>query len=470
MQRIGSTLQRCIGTVVPTAVFALILGGSLLTNTCLRAQVFSQRPVSAEQPIVTNSTPSAAPIGSSVDPLALSQVERIRKEPKDDDADQGCHAGLNDEIWVDARNLQIWLSETNKKLGTRLPPQEVRDLVLFFNGSPMPATHPNYVKYDGEITNMRFRLDRTKDSLDAWSRLWRHPVFERRLGVSVGFANGEQMRTLVLEDTTHAEAQFSLIIVRQARFWAGVSVLAASLIIFIWLARKDIVRDTTGPKRPDNKYPYSLARSQMAFWFFLVIASFFFLWVLTGSMNTLTPSVLALIGISAGTALGAALVDAGDPYKTEATTGNVPSVDLTKPRHKIVEQLNELIKAKQEELQTIEKKRPANSGDKPALDQNEKDLSRVTAEIKELQSQKGYFSYPAWRGVVNDLLGEKGVITFHRFQMFVWTLLLGIIFIISVYNDLAMPTFDATLLGLLGISAGTYVGFKIPEQKQAPAK
>jgi hypothetical protein len=32
-----------------------------------------------------------------------------------------------------------------------------------------------------------------------------------------------------------------------------------------------------------------------------------------------------------------------------------------------------------------------------------------------------------------------------------------------LYNQLAMPQFSATLLGLLGISAGTYVGFKIPE-------
>ncbi len=35
----------------------------------------------------------------------------------------------------------------------------------------------------------------------------------------------------------------------------------------------------------------------------------------------------------------------------------------------------------------------------------------------------------------------------------------------EVYNELAMPEFSATLLGLLGISAGTYVGFKLPETR-----
>ena len=52
-----------------------------------------------------------------------------------------------------------------------------------------------------------------------------------------------------------------------------------------------------------------------------------------------------------------------------------------------------------------------------------------------------------------------------RFQMFVWTLILGIIFVVSVYKDLSMPEFSGTLLGLMGISSGTYLGFKFPEKK-----
>jgi len=34
-------------------------------------------------------------------------------------------------------------------------------------------------------------------------------------------------------------------------------------------------------------------------------------------------------------------------------------------------------------------------------------------------------------------------------------------FVAAVYNSLAIPDFSATLLGLTGISAGTYVGFNI---------
>ena len=45
-------------------------------------------------------------------------------------------------------------------------------------------------------------------------------------------------------------------------------------------------------------------------------------------------------------------------------------------------------------------------------------------------------------------------------QIAVGTVVLGIIFACSVYQDLTMPQFDATLLGLMGISNGTYIGFK----------
>ncbi|MDQ2821206.1 MAG: hypothetical protein M3Y65_12565 [Pseudomonadota bacterium] len=62
-----------------------------------------------------------------------------------------------------------------------------------------------------------------------------------------------------------------------------------------------------------------------------------------------------------------------------------------------------------------------------------------------------------WRDILSDGTG----ISIHRFQMVAWTVVLGIVFLHEVYVDLAMPKFDAVLLGLLGISAGTYLGLKV---------
>jgi hypothetical protein len=68
-------------------------------------------------------------------------------------------------------------------------------------------------------------------------------------------------------------------------------------------------------------------------------------------------------------------------------------------------------------------------------------------------------------GFLRDVLSDSSGYSFHRFQIFAWTIVLGIIFVSSVYNSLTMPEFSTTLLGLMGLSAGTYIGFKFPEQK-----
>jgi hypothetical protein len=72
------------------------------------------------------------------------------------------------------------------------------------------------------------------------------------------------------------------------------------------------------------------------------------------------------------------------------------------------------------------------------------------------------------RGFLDDLLTDENGYALHRFQMLVWSIVLFILFWSSVYRHLAMPQFDATVLGLMGISSGTYLGFKLPE-KRAPS-
>jgi hypothetical protein len=54
-----------------------------------------------------------------------------------------------------------------------------------------------------------------------------------------------------------------------------------------------------------------------------------------------------------------------------------------------------------------------------------------------------------------------GDLSFHRFQMVLWTILMGVIFVASVHDNLAMPKFSGPLLALMGIRAATYVGFEL---------
>jgi hypothetical protein len=65
---------------------------------------------------------------------------------------------------------------------------------------------------------------------------------------------------------------------------------------------------------------------------------------------------------------------------------------------------------------------------------------------------------------MKDLLTDANGVSFHRLQMFVWTFILGLLFIYSVWSRLAMPELSATLLALQGLTSGTYLGFKVPEK------
>lgn len=40
----------------------------------------------------------------------------------------------------------------------------------------------------------------------------------------------------------------------------------------------------------------------------------------------------------------------------------------------------------------------------------------------------------------------------------------GLVFAWQIYRDFSMPEFDPSLLALMGVYSGTYVGFKFPEK------
>ncbi|MEA2464484.1 MAG: hypothetical protein QOJ98_2231 [Acidobacteriota bacterium] len=66
-----------------------------------------------------------------------------------------------------------------------------------------------------------------------------------------------------------------------------------------------------------------------------------------------------------------------------------------------------------------------------------------------------------WRDLVAD---DDGAVALDRLQIVVWTLVLSGIFLSSVLWELTMPEFNGTLLALMGVSSGTYIGFKLPQK------
>jgi hypothetical protein len=238
--------------------------------------------------------------------------------------------------------------------------------------------------------------------------------------------------------------------------WLAVYVvlLVVALLAFFELAKRTaILRDGTVP-RGQQPRPFSLGQTQMAFWFFLVIASYVFIWMVTGARDTLTTSVLALIGISAATALGATAIDASKDKNAEEERVRLESE---------VKSLQTAVARLEAELAT------APAGHAAATASKKEELIQKKTEVKgkaERLQELAQASVPVSSGsFLTDILSDARGISFHRLQIALWTVVLGIIFVSSVYRSLAMPVFSGELLAAMGISGGTYLGFKYPEAK-----
>jgi len=346
-------------------------------------------------PTLVTAQNAATPIPTTYDPAT---------EPRVIAATGSWHggptAGLGDRLEVKVRNFPELLKKASGNC---------HSIVLFLNGLPLRQMPPESCnQYDGTV---RYLLDRIPDGNDEeWHRLLGSPNgFTRKVRVSVGTDDQFSYLTDV--------QLFPLKVIPAPRFYAFVGLLVFFLGTFVYLCRTtSIIRAPGHPAAPGAR-PYSLSRFQMGFWFFLVINGYLFMYMVTGELDTITDSVLALMGIGAGTALGAAMIDsqpAGTATMTMSTAGP-----------------------------------------------NEKSTVTEVVPVPNAPLQPS-------QGFLTDILSDAGDgISIHRFQMFAWTLILGIIFVFSVYRQLGMPEFNATLLGLMGISSGTYLGFKLPEKKQS---
>jgi Flp pilus assembly protein TadB len=186
----------------------------------------------------------------------------------------------------------------------------------------------------------------------------------------------------------------------------------------------------------------------MACWFYLVIATYLYIWLITGEYNSLPASVLALIGVSGATGLAAIFVDNN---KTQSAANQRKSLEIQ--RDALEDRIAELAAAGP----------AARSPLNQELQQKRTALAETNASVLRLPQPRAATVSTHWWV---DILSDGDGVSFPRFQILVWTVVLMLIFIRAAYRDLAMPDFNASLLGLMGISSGTYVGFKFPEKQK----
>lgn len=281
-------------------------------------------------------------------------------------------AGLGDRLTVRVRNLDAFLETTGG----------CRGVVLFLSDMAVPNLPPETC--DSRTSEVRFLLDRTPED-DANNRAWhqllgRPQASLRRVSVSLGTANLVVLPTDV--------RSFPLFMIPRNELALFFAILIAFIGVAVMVSRRTSLIRKAGGSARGALASYSFSKAQQMFWFVLVLAAFVFLWMMTGEVDTLTESVLALLGVSAGTGVAAWMIDSA------RDAGTAPS-----------------------------------------------------------------------RGFLADILSDADGLAIHRVQAAAWTVVLGVIFCVTVYRTLFMPQFSFTLIALMGISAGTYVGFKLPENR-----
>lgn len=298
---------------------------------------------------------------------------------------------------------------------------------LYLDGVEMKGLSATAALSAPKIIDLSFSLTRDSQQEDN-RKSWDNLLSRQRLGspMKLPIALGIDAGPAVV-----AAGDKSLIFTTVQRgeglVWSVVIVGVIALVLSFWILLKgNALRDSWGGA-------YSLGKSQMAFWGLIVFLSFLGVWLITGSMERIPPQTLVLLGISGVTGLAAVLI---------GNTKDAPAVATAK------------LDVEQDAL--VAKGTGATPQESQRLIKIDQDLVAIAAyAVQRHVSLKDFF-----RDICDDGTGAS----FHRVQVVIWTVLLGAVFVWSVVEVISMPEFPPTLLLLLGISNGTYLGFKFPEK------
>jgi hypothetical protein len=354
------------------------------------------------------------------------------------------HLELDEIVNVDVDGLAEWAAKN-----------DTSKLVPYINGRAITGNYPEAIL--PTRNHLQFHLQLTPENKDVWIDLLGEPKGLRK---PVAFSVGPE-GVGPFDSKFDKNDKVPLTIISPVYGLVALFVIVGTLFILIWLARStNLIRERGTVKVPGKLKPYNLGRSQMAFWFFMVYASYTAIWLITDALDTITPSLLGLMGISAGTALGEALIDSG---KDESNDSQLQALVAEK------QALEQSIPDLQAQLNAVSAKATPTLEDTTSRDSLNKQLQDSRTRLSQITQQIEALTPPESRavsaGFLRDILADSTGYSFHRFQIFAWTIILGIIFISAVYNSLNMPEFSPTLLGLMGLSSGTYIGFKFPEKK-----
>ena len=305
------------------------------------------------------------------------------------------------EVQVD--HLADWNLAIGGPAASRTGPASVHpawQLVPYLDGRALTGVTPLAV--DLVRGRLQFHLRVNESNRDTWTHLLSPLTFQRAVRFSVGLAQVDPFET---EFTRENQRALLTVINWRWLVAAVLIVITFSVAFFALAAHTTLLMERYKAADGALLHRFSLAKVQLALWFFVIFSAFLVIWVATGNVDSLNSSILSTLSISAGTALGDTFVKASGPTTAsagtqadDASTFNVPCRDAGR--------------------------------------------------------------------LMRELLSDDEGCSIARLQMLAWTAALVIVFLADVYDDLQMPVFGPELLYLLGLSTGTYVAHRVPEMQR----
>jgi hypothetical protein len=409
----------------------------------------AEHPAAAPAP-----APSSAPAQDQSAPeVALCGIDVDPKDPKalpQSDCDDPKAAAKETEVALGKFVILKFDTPWEKILKQQKTPANKLGLFindLFMKGlEPMGIPeHPNWVM---------FQLERNGDNQEAWGVLFgRKKFFDSKKNKS----EDEKLRlTIGLQDGSWGAKNPQVVYLEYAPDWTSwlvlvISGIVAALTICLGVM-SSMLRDSGDPRTDGKKGTYSLGRFQMALWFVTVVFAFLFTYAITGDTSPIPQGTLILMGIGAGTALGAAAIDLN-----KRTASKTDLINWTAEKVNLPQQI--------QNLQTQIASTAAGDPNLPPLQQQlltaQQRLSAISAQLAQIPTTQ----VQASEGFIRDLLSDENGISLHRLQVFGWTLVFWAVFVSMLFKKVTMVDFDTTQLALMGISGSTYLGFKLQEKQ-----
>src|SRR5215218_2030606 len=369
---------------------------------------------------------------------------------------------LGDRIAIKVKNLGDLLKDPNCNLKA----------ALFLDGQ---AKGLNSFQSTEDRDVLVFDLGPTPESAAVWKHVFANPFddgWQREIALNVGW-----------QDQGAFPGKPS---VQRINLFPGgwaflfLVLLLALLAIFAGLAiRSGLLRGSPPPpdtvkvtgdqldwaQPPPDAGPYSLGRAQAAWWLFIILAAYILIGLVTGNFaSSINSTALTLLGIGAATAVGGVVISQSKKEDQQARART------------LLRRIMDLQELGILNAVPVANRTPVEVSRHAELSQTYPEAARAAPAGLDAYIRRNAVDYAVATnqgssGFLLDILSDADGVSVHRFQLFAWTIILGVVFASAVLREVGMPVFSATLLGLMGLSAGTYLGLKIPEStvpKQQP--